>query len=91
MAANKNSLAADAVANLYRAALFLARSKREEKLAVSFIKKARDELRGEYPELSKRVDRLLKASFSFSNDEGRLIQAEKVLDEFIYLRRSILL
>lgn len=91
MVEGKNSLTADAVANLYRAALFLARGSGSEKLAISLLKRAREELRGEHPKLAKRVDRLLKHSFSFSNDKSRLIQAEKVLDEFIFLKRLLLL
>ncbi len=67
MALDKHSQQADAVANLYRAALFLARGSR--KAGLDFLTKAKEEL-------SIKLDPVLKTR----TDE--LYWAEKILDQY---------
>lgn len=81
MGLDKNSLVADAIGNLYRAAFFLARGKREEKLAISLIKKTSQFLSG-YPRFSSASARLKKLLL----EKNRLILAEKVLDEYLLMK-----
>ena len=67
MVLNKHSRQADAVANLYRAALFLARGSR--KAGLEFLQKAKERLgEGPNPVLRTRAD--------------ELYWAEKILDQY---------
>jgi len=67
MALDKYSQQADAVANLYRAALFLARGSR--KAGLEFLKKARERL-------GEEIDPVLKTR------ADELYWAEKILDQY---------
>ena len=78
MRLDKNSSLSDAFANLYRAAFFLASDKRQEKLALRLIKKAKSQfVQHKFFRISKTLDSLLK------KETNRLILAERVLDEFL--------
>ncbi len=67
MALDKHSQQADAAANLYRAALFLARGSR--KAGLEFLRKAKERL-------GEGVDPVLK------NRADELYWAEKILDQY---------
>ena len=82
MGLNKKSKKSDAVANLYRAAFFLARGKGEEKLALDLLCKANEQLTG-----NQNLNSLLKKyPYPFKTSRDRLTLAEKVLDEYLLLK-----
>lgn len=82
MGLNKKSLKADAIANLYRAAYFLARGKGEERQAITLLKKSAKQLA-----CQQRLKFLLeKYSYPFKAPRDRLVLAEKVLDEYLLLK-----
>ncbi len=83
MELDKKSVVSDAVGNLYRAAFFLARGKREEKEAINLINKTKEKI----PSLSKKLNNLLEKYFYRSKSrKNRLILAEKILDEYLLLK-----
>ena len=67
MALDKHSQQADAVANLYRAALFLARGSR--KAGLEFLRKAQERLG-------------IKLNPTLENRDDELYWAEKILDQY---------
>lgn len=89
MKLDKKSTVSDAVGNLYRSALFLARSKGEEETAIDLIEKTARELSShrEFFPLSKKINKLLKKyPYPFKSQNSRLILAEKILDEYLLLK-----
>jgi hypothetical protein len=82
MALNKNSYDSDAIGNLYRAALYLARGSTET--GIQFLIKAQEKLEGKLdPEISfltnrKKQSLESKAEYSY--------WAEKVLDQYLKLK-----
>lgn len=82
MGLDKKSLKADLIANLYRAAYFLARGKGEEGLAIILLEKSAKKLA-----CQQRLKVLLKNySYPFKTPQDRLVLAEKVLDEYLLLK-----
>lgn len=82
MVLDKNSLVSDGVADLYRAALFLAR--KSVKTGVHFLKKAQEKLPAEYKS-GGALDDLARRPNEFF-EGAPLFWAEKVLDEYQRLK-----
>ena len=78
MALDKLSKKSDAVANLYRASLFLAKGSKD--LGINFLKKAQivlgDEIDGNLTDLITKEKKLLKSN------KDNLFWAEKILDKY---------
>ena len=81
MGLDKYSTRSDAIGNLYRAALFLARGQGEEELGVELVQQAAKKL----PGLTSRLKSLLK-KYSIQSHTSRMILAEKLLDEYLLVR-----
>lgn len=80
---DKNSIIADAVGNLYRGALYLARDDLDKKLGQRFIKKAVGKLKESQEYLQEAND--IEIIFNKHKDSD-LILAEKILDKYNSLR-----
>jgi hypothetical protein len=83
MALNKYSHQSDAIVNLYRASLYLARG--SEEVGLEFLRKAKNRL-------GKKLDQEIISFIAtpevyLKNSQGRLFWAEKILDEYQKLRR----
>ena len=86
---DKKSKISDAIGNLYRAALFLAREKGEEKVSLDLLKKSYEVFDDEisYRKLAGEIKSLLDSSKVFLSDKKkRLIFAEKVLDQYLIMK-----
>ncbi|MBM3209076.1 hypothetical protein FJZ40_02180 [Candidatus Shapirobacteria bacterium] len=82
MALDKNSLKSDAVVNLYRAALYLARGSKE--VGLEFLQKARRYLPGE---ISPEIKGLLSSGDQYlKTQKDCLFWAEKILDQYHLLK-----
>jgi|GEM_PF-1771776 len=82
MVLEKSSSVSDGVADLYRAALYLARG--SVKLGVIFLKKAQKKLPARYKLGGALDDLALRPEDSF--EEAPLFWAEKILDEYTRLK-----
>jgi len=82
----KNSFKADAVGNLYRSSLFLAKG--NVTLALELLDKASDSL----SEIKKRfnLSSLKKNQKIFSSKENQLYWAEKILDQYTFFKSKFL-
>ncbi len=83
MALNKADYQSDAIVNLYRASLYLARG--SEEVGLEFLKKAKNKL-------GKKLDQELisliaRPKVYLKSSQSRLFWAEKILDEYQRLRR----
>lgn len=86
---DKKSEIADAIGNLYRAALFLARGKGEEKVSLDLLKKSYEVFYKDtsYRQPAEKIKFLLDISKDFLTDKKkRLIFAEKVLDQYLMMK-----
>ncbi len=83
---DKNNYLADAVGNLYRGALYLARSDLDKKLGREFIDKAVEKLKKnrKYFQEGKNIERMVK-----KYQKSNLILAEKILDKYHLLKYRI--
>lgn len=77
MALVKGSLKSDAIANLYRSAFYLAKGSPE--LGLKFFQKAKNKL-------GKTLKISIPEKLSFPKE--RLFLAEKILDEYLRLKRT---
>ena len=80
---NKNSNRADAIGNLYRSALFMVRGQTE--LSFSFLEKAHHVLGKKLP---KPIVQLMNTNGKSVDEKNRLFWAEKILDQYLLLKRS---
>lgn len=79
MALNKKSFQSDAVVNLYRAALYLARGSKD--IGLEFLAKAREKLGDK---LDPKLARLIKDGKRYlKNQKDYLFWAEKTLDQYL--------
>lgn len=78
---DKNSYNSDAIVDLYRSALYLARGSKE--VGLSFFKKAK-KVFGD--KLDPRLNSLITNQELFKNKRNRFYWAEKILDEYHKLR-----
>jgi len=76
MALDKNSLKADAVANFYRAALYLAQGNLE--VGLDFLKKAEVF----FPDEATGFEEIIKNPEVLKGEKERLFWAEKILDQY---------
>lgn len=74
MALNKFDKKSDAVADLYRAALYLGRGATE--IGLQFLRKAREKL----------GKKLIRLPAKFKNRQQQLFWAEKILDQYLRLK-----
>jgi hypothetical protein len=82
MALDKNSHQSDAVVNLYRAALYLARGSR--KIGLEFLEKAKKFLPGK---VSPEVERIIASKNKYlKTQKDCLFLAEKILDQYHLLK-----
>jgi len=82
MALKKQSKKSDALANLYRAAFFLARSQNEEKLALDLLKKSTPLL-----SCKQQIKQLINNYLhSPKTTKEKLVLAEKILDYYLRLK-----
>lgn len=89
MSLDKKSKIADAIGNLYRAALFLARGKGEEKVSLDLLKKSYKlfDKEASYRQPAEKIKHLLdNFKASLDNENKRLIFAEKVLDQYLIMK-----
>lgn len=78
MALNKYSYQSDAIANLYRAALYLARGSRE--VGLQFLNRARERLGDR---LDSKVDLIIHDKEKYLDSSSScLYWAEKILDQY---------
>ncbi|MCJ7804799.1 hypothetical protein MUP35_03660 [Patescibacteria group bacterium] len=78
MALNKDSYQSDAVANLYRAAFYLAKESKE--VGIDFLIKAQKKLGNK---LDSQIASLIKNQEKYlKNNKNLLYWAEKVLDQY---------
>jgi len=78
MILNKNSYQSDAVANLYRAAFYLAQESKE--IGIDFLVKAKERLGNK---LDPQITSLIKNKEKYlRNNKDFLYWAEKVLDQY---------
>lgn len=79
MALNKKSYQSDAVVNLYRAALYLARGSKD--VGLNFLTKAREKLGDK---LDSQLTRLVRDNKRYlKNRKDYLFWAEKTLDQYL--------
>jgi len=77
MALNKFDIKSDGIADLYRAALYLARGNKE--VGLEFLDKARKKL----------GERLVEPPTKLENRKKQLFWAEKILDQYLRLKHYI--
>lgn len=84
---NKKSQLSDAIANLYRAALYLAKEDYEAQMGVKFAEKAIKyfEKENKFGEQKKALKKALN-KYSISDRKQTNILAEKILDQYLYLK-----
>ena len=80
---NKRSDLSDAVGNLYRGALYIARGDLDKKTGQDFIKKAVEKLKSKqkYFKEAESIERIFN-----KYDKSELILAERILDKYNSLR-----
>jgi len=83
MALNKFDYQSDAIVNLYRASLYLARGSQE--VGLKFLKKAKNELGKKLDQ--KLISLAITPKAFLKSSQSRLFWAEKILDEYQNLRR----
>lgn len=84
MALNKYSYQSDAIANLYRAALYLARGSRE--VGLQFLNRARERLGDR---LDPKVDLIIHNKEKYLDSSSScLYWAEKILDQYYKLKNA---
>ncbi len=83
MALNKYDPTSDAITDLYRSALYLARQ--SESVGISFLLKAREKLGNK---IHLDIDKISKGNV-FKSKKDYLYWAEKILDEYKVLKNNL--
>lgn len=84
---DKKSQLSDAIGNLYRAALYLAKDDYDSKLGIEFVKDAIKffEKENKFGEQKEALKKALN-KYSISDRKQTNILAEKILDQYLYLK-----
>lgn len=84
---DKKSQLSDAIGNLYRAALYLAKEDYETQMGVKFVERAIKffEKENKFEEQKEALKKALN-KYSISDREQTNILAEKILDQYLYLK-----
>lgn len=83
---DKNSKLSDAVGDLYRAALYLAKDNYDSNQGINFAENAIEflEEKNKYPETRNKIKKYLQ-DYSINDQREVLILAEKILDQYLLL------